>query len=214
MAANAKTIGQEAEKQSFLNRLTRLSLRNKVIGIAILVFLVLLIVSIPGDRNELLARQDRVEAAQVAHELALPAVGPIMDLVKVSLDSAGTAASEDNRYTALSRALTTFGNANSTLDSRFRAVVAFSDNVHRLLEGTNAVAELDTVEFRTAVAEMDTTLGVALLALLEMNKSIDDYNGYQDWISAKLAVALFSLPQGYADPLPIRTRLKSTSLEQ
>ena len=76
MTANAKTIGQEAEKQSFLNRLTRLSLRNKVIGIAILVFLVLLIVSIPGDRNELLARQERVEASQVARELSLSAVGP------------------------------------------------------------------------------------------------------------------------------------------
>ena len=213
MAANAKTIGQEAEKQSFLNRLTRLSLRNKVIGIAIVVFLVLLIVSIPGDRNELLARQDRVEAAQVAHELALPAVNPIMELVKVSLDNTINDQS-DSRYTSLPRALTTFGNASSTLDSRFRAVVTFSDNVHRLLEGTNAVAELDTVEFRTVVAEMDATLGVALLALLEMNTAIDDYNGYQSWISAKLAVALFNLPQGYADPLPVRTRLKGTSLDQ
>ena len=213
MTANAKTIGQEAEKQSFLNRLTRLSLRNKVIGIVILVFLVLLIVSIPGDRNELLARQERVEAAQVAHELALPAVSPIMELVKSSLDNTGVDLSDDSRYTSLPQELTTFGNATATLDSRFRAVVLFSNNIHQLLDGTNKVAELDTVEFRALVAEMDTTLGVALLALLEMNTSIDAYNGYQNWISAKLAVALFNLPQGYADPLPVRTRLKSTSLD-
>jgi hypothetical protein len=61
---------------------------------------------------------------------------------------------------------------------------------------------------------MDTTLGVALLSLLELNKSVDDYNGYQNWISAKIAVALFNLPQGYADPLPARSQLKSTSLDQ
>jgi hypothetical protein len=214
MTAYAKKTVEEAETKGVLNRLTRLSLRNKVIGIAILVVLVLLIVSIPGDRNELIARQERVEAAQVAHELAFPAVNPLMALVKVSLDNAGVDLSDNRQYNALSRAVTTFDNANATLDSRFRAVVTFSDNVHSLLDGTNAVAELDTVEFQASVAEMDTTFGVALLALLEMNDAVDAYNGYQNWISAKLAVAISNLPQSYADPLPARTGLKGTSLDQ
>jgi hypothetical protein len=146
--------------------------------------------------------------------LALPAVNPIIERVKVSLDNTEVDLSDNRQYTALSRALTSFGNANATLDSRFRAVVTFSDNVHRLLDGTNNVAELDTPAFQTLVAEMDTTLGVALLALLETNKSIDEYNGYANWISAKIAIALFNLPQGYADPLPVRSQLKSTSLDQ
>jgi hypothetical protein len=56
MTATVKTTGQEAERKSFLDRLNSLSLRNKVIGIAILVILVLLVVSIPGDCTELFAR--------------------------------------------------------------------------------------------------------------------------------------------------------------
>ena len=214
MVANVKATGQEAERKSFLDRLNSLSLRNKVIGIAVLVLVALLVISIPGDHNELLVRQERVEVAQIAYELSLPAVNPIMELVKGSLDSSGAVPSDDSRYTSLPRALTTFGNANASLDSRIRAFVLFSNNIHQLLDGTNNVAELDTVEFRTLVAEMDATLGVALLAVLEMNTAIDDYNGYSNWISAKIAVALFNLPQSYADPLPARSRLTSTSLDQ
>jgi hypothetical protein len=57
MTENTQSTGQEVEKKGILNFLKRLSLRNKVIGVALLVFLVLLVISIPGDRNELLARQ-------------------------------------------------------------------------------------------------------------------------------------------------------------
>jgi hypothetical protein len=214
MTAIAKTTDQEAEKTGFLDRLNRLSLRNKVIGVAVLVFLVLVIVSIPGDRNELLARQERIEAAQVARELSISAVGPITESVKAFLDGTEIDLSENRSYTGLERNLTSFDNANSTVANRFQAVVSFSKSVHSLLEGSNAVAELDTVEFRKLVAEMDVTLSVDLLALIEMNVSIDEYNGYHSWISASLAGALFNLPQGYDDPIPSRSRLSSTSLDQ
>ena len=79
MTANAKPAGQEAEKKGFLKGfLNRLSLRNKIIGVAVLVFLVLLVISIPSDQSQLLARQERVDAAQIAYDLALPAVDPMM----------------------------------------------------------------------------------------------------------------------------------------
>jgi hypothetical protein len=215
MTENAETTGQEAEKKgflkSFLNRLNRLSFRNKVIGVAVLVFLVLLVISIPGDRNELLVRQERVEAAQLAQELALPAIDPIMERVIAFITDTGVDLSGNRLYTGLSSALTTFNRENVAVATQFQAVVTFSRNVHSLLDD---VPELDTNEFRILVADMDTTLSVAYLALMEMNTAIDEYNGYYNWISAKVAGALFGLPQGYDDPIPPGSRLISTSLEQ
>jgi hypothetical protein len=213
MTTNAKTTHQEAEKKGFLDYLNRLSLRNKVIGAAVLVFLVLLIVSIPGNRNELLARQQRVETAQTARELSLSAVGPVMESVKAFLDGTGIDLTDNRSYTRLERNLTTFNNAGSTVSSQFQAVISFSTSIHSLLDGSNAVAELDTVEFRKLVTDMDVTFSVDLLALIEMNVSIDEYNGYHSWISASVAGALFNLPQGYDDPLSSRSRLSSTSLD-
>ncbi len=210
MPANAQTAGQEAEKKDFLSRLSRLSLRNKVIGVAVLVFLALLVISIPGDHNELLARQERVEAAQTAFDLALPAVGPIMESVKAFLDDTETDLSSDRLYTGLSNTLTTFNRENVAVANQFQAVVTFHSNVHSLLD---TVPELDTDEFRTIVAEMDTTLSVAFLALMELNVSIDEYNAYHNWISASLAGVLFGLPEGYADPVPARSRLDLTAFE-
>ncbi len=211
MTTSAKLTSQEVAKQSFLSRL---SLRNKIIGIAVLVFLVLLAISIPGDRNELVARQARVEAAQIGYELAFPAVEPSLSSVVTFIDGVGVDLSANRSYTRLSGALTTFNRPTSTIASRFSGIVTFSDNVHSLLDGENAVPELDTDEFRTVVANMDTALSVAWIALMELNDSIDGYNGYHGWISATVAGALFSLPQGYTDPLPATSRLTRESLAQ
>jgi hypothetical protein len=211
MTTYAKSTGQEAEKKGFLSRL---SLRNKIIGVAVLVFLVLVVISIPSDQSQLLARQERVDAAQVAYDLALPAVTPMMESVIAFVDNTGVDLSENRSDTALSTALTTYNRANATLASRFQGVVTFSTNVHSLLDGNNAVPELDTDEFRTLVADMDTTLSVAFLALMEMNDAIDEYNGYHNWISARVAGALFGLPQGYTDPVPANSRLNRESLTQ
>jgi hypothetical protein len=214
MTQNTQSTGQEVEKKGILNFLKRLSLRNKVIGVALLVFLVLLVISIPGDRNELLARQERVDAAQISYDLAIPAVNPIMEDVIAFIDDTEVDLSGNQSYTRLSSALTTFNRANATQTSRFQAVITFSTNVHSLLDGNNAVPELDTDEFQTLVASMDTTLSVAFLALMEMNDAIDEYNGYYNWISAKVAGALFGLPQGYPDPVPANSRLNPESLAQ
>jgi len=209
MTANANPTGQEAEKKSFLNRL---SLRKKIIGVALLVFLVLLVISIPGDRNELLARQVKVDAAQVAYDLALPAVTPLMESVIAFIDDAGVDLSGNRSYTGLSSTLTAFNRENTPVVSRFQGVVTFSGNVHSLLDGANAVPELDTDEFRTLVAEMDTTLAVVWSAMFGLNVAIDEYNGYHNWLSASAAGALFGLPQGYADPVPANSRLNRESL--
>jgi len=214
MTANAKTTGQEAEKKGFLNRLNRLRFRNKVIGGAVLIFLVLLIYSIPGDRTELLTREDRVETAQIAYDLALPAVAPMMDVVTAYLEDTEIDLTDNRSFTRLASAVGVFNRTNSTIASRFQAVVTFSENVHSLLDGPNAVAELDTVEFRALVVEMDTTLSVAFIALMELNDSIDAYNSYHGWISAKVTSRLFDLPGGYDDPLSPRSRLDSESLDQ
>lgn len=179
-----------------------------------LVFLVLLVISIPGDKNELLARQVKVDAAQVAYELVLPAVGPIMESVITFIGDTGVDLSDNRSYTGLSSALTTFNRANTAEASQFQGVVTFSANVHSLLDGDNAVPELDTVELRTLVADMDTTLSVAWIALMELNVSIDEYNGYHNWISASLAGGMFGLPQGYTDPVPANSRLNRESLTQ
>jgi len=212
MTASAKPTGQEAEKKGFLNRL---SLRNKIIGVAVLVFLVLLVISIPGDRSVLLARQERVDAAQIAYDLAVPAVGPIMESVIAFITDTGVDLSDNQKYTGLSTTLSTFNRNNAAVASRFQGVVTFSENVHSLLDGDDAVPELDTVEFRTLVSDMDITLSVAWLALVELNVAIDEYNGYHNWISASLAGVIFGLPQGYTDPIPANSRLnRSTSLSQ
>jgi hypothetical protein len=211
MNASTKPIRQEAEKTNFLNRL---SLRNKLIGAALLVFVVLLVISIPGDRDQLLARQERIEVAQVAYDLALPAVEPVMQGVITFIDETGVDVTGNRLYSGLSSALTTLNRANATVASRFQGVVTFSRNAHDLLEGSNAVPELDTDEFRLLIADMDTTMGVGLLALMELNDTIDEYNGYQNWISAKIASAIFSLPQGYTDPVPSNSRLNRESLTQ
>jgi hypothetical protein len=211
MSASARPIGQVVEKRGFLNRL---SLRNKIIGVAVLVFLVLLVVSIPGDRDQLIARQERIEVAQIAYDLALPAVEPVMQGVITFIDDTGVDLAGNRLYTGLSSALTTLNRANATAASRFQGVVTFSRNAHDLLVGSNAVPELDTDEFRLLIADMDTKLGVGLLALMELNDAIDEYNGYQNWISAKTAGAIFGLPQGYTDPVPANSRLNRESLTQ
>jgi hypothetical protein len=109
--------------------------------------------------------------------------------------------------------LAAFNRVNAATESQFRAVVTFSDNVHSLLDGDNAVPELDTAEFRLLVAEMDTTLSVAFIAMMEMNVQIDEYNSYHNRISAMVAGPLFGLPSGYTDPVPSRSRLnRETSL--
>ena len=170
-----------------------------------------MIVSIPGDHNQLLARQERVEAAQVAYDLAFPAVGPVIERVNGFLLDAGVDLSENRSYTALSGTLNTFNRSNAAVASQFQAVVTFHRNVHTILDD---VPELEATEFRTVVSEMDTTLGVAWLALMEMNTAIDEYNGYHTWISASVAGALYGLPQGYDDPISPRSNLNSsTSLD-
>jgi hypothetical protein len=110
--------------------------------------------------------------------------------------------------------MTAFNRANGSVASRFQGLVTFSTNIHSLLDGNNAVPELDTAEFRALVSDMDTTLSVALLALMELNDAVDDYNGYRSWISANIAGLLFGLPQGYADPVPSSSRLNRESLAQ
>jgi hypothetical protein len=213
MTVSTKPAGQEAEKKPSLRGfLDRLSLRNKIIGVALLVFLVLLVISIPGDQSQLLARQEQVDAAQIAYDIALPAIAPMMENVITFIDNTEIDLSANRSYTRLSSALTTANRANATASNRFQSVVTFSGSVHSLLDGDNVVPELDTVEFQTLVADMDTTLSVALIALMELNDAVDEYNGYYNWISAKLAGALFSLPQGYADPVPANSRLSRESL--
>lgn len=214
MVASANQIGQEAEKKGLLSRLNHLSLRTKIIGVAVIVFLVLLVISIPNDQSQLLARQERVDAAQVAYDLVLPAVGPSMEGVKAAIDGAGLDLSGNRLYTGLSGAWTMYNRPNASVASRFQGVVTYSENVHSLLDGEKAVAELDTVEFRALVADMDTTLSVAWLALMELNTSVDEYNGYHNWVSASVAGALSGLPQGYTDPVPASSRLNRQSLAQ
>lgn len=211
MSTYVKPIGQEVEKKSLW---ARISLRNKIIGAAVLVILVLIIISIPGDRSQLIARAERVDAAQVAYDLAMPAVAPVLESVVAFIDGTGLDLSENRSYTGLAANVSTFTRANSNTANQFQGVITFSRNVHSLVDGANAVPELATAEFQTVVADMDTTLSVALLALMELNDSVDAYNGYHSWISARLAGAIYSLPDGYADPVPSNSRLNPNSLTQ
>lgn len=211
MTTSARLTDQPVAKKGFLSRL---SLWNKLIGAAVLVFLLLLVISIPGDRDELIVRQTRVEAAQIGYELAFPAIEPSLSNVITYIDGVGVDLSANQSYTRLSGALTSFNRPNALIGSRFPSVVTFSNNIHSLLDGENAVPELDTDEFRMVVADMDTTLGVAWIALMELNDSIDGYNSYHRWISATIASALFNLPGGYTDPLPATSRLTRESLAQ
>jgi hypothetical protein len=212
MATNAKSTSDQ--KTGIKGFLKRLSLRNKVIVAVVIVFLLFIIYSIPGDRTELRARQERVETARIAYDLATPAVAPVIERVMVYLDDSGIDMSDNRLFTRLSSAMTTLNRANASPATQFQAVITFSKNVHLLLDGPDAVAELDTVEFRTLVAEMDTTLSVAFIALMELNSKIDEYNSYHSRISAKVTTALVDLPTGYTDPVPSRSRLNSESLDQ
>lgn len=204
MSTFTRSKGQEAEKKGFLGQL---SLRTKVIVVAVIVFLVLLVLSIPGDRSVLITRQETVTVAQTAYDTAFPVVGPIMESVKTFIDEAGIDLSDNRLYTGLTSALSTFNRNNSKPASKFQGVMTFYNNVHSLLEGEAAVPELDTDEFQTLVADMDTKLSVALVALNALNTAIDDYNGYHRWISANIAGALYGLPGGYSDPLPDNSSL-------
>lgn len=215
MVTNEQMSEQESVIKKVLQRINQLSLSTKVIAIVVVVFLVLLVVSIPGDRNELLARQSRVEAAQTAFDEALPTISPVIENVVTFLDESEVDLSGNQAYSRLTSAVTTFNRATSTTASRFQGLVRFSENVHALIDGNNAVEELDTEEFRILLSEMDTTLGTAWLALMELNTSVDEYNGYNNWISAKITSMLFGLPQSYPDPIPAKNSLNNnTSLVQ
>lgn len=200
-------VSQRGAHRSFIGRLSR---RNKIMGIALLVVLVLIVVSVPGDRNELIARQERVVAAQTALDLALPAVEPALRSVIDFVDETGIVPDDNRQYTALTGGLSTYLRSSATLASRSPGVVRFSQNAHSLLVGPNAIAELDTDEFKALVANMDTTVAVAWLALWELNDAVDAYNGYQSWISAKVAGITSGLPGGYTDPIPSKTSLTRT----
>ena len=209
MTTYSNAVGQKAESKRFLNRLSR---RTKILGVGLLVFLGLLLISVPGDRTQLLARQERVDAAQIAYALALPAVAPVMESSIAFLDESEVDLSDNRLYTGLASALTGFNRANASVASRAQSIITFSRNVHLLGAGDDAVPELDTDEFRAAVAELDTTLSVAWIALMELNEATDEYNGYHTWLSASLAGAAFGLPQGYADPISANSRFTSESL--
>lgn len=204
MTANAKPTGQEAEKKGFLQSL---SLRTKIIAIVLLVFLVLLVVSIPGDQAELGARQDRVKIAQDAFDLAIPAVSPAIESVNDYLVDAAV-----ELPNSISSALTRFNRAGPIAATSFQGAVSFYTAVHSLLDSDTVVPELDTDEFRALVSDMDTKLGLALIALMNLNTAIDDYNGYNNWISAKLAGVLGALPRSFTDPVPANSRLTLDSL--
>jgi hypothetical protein len=212
MTTNAEsTSDRETGIKGFLKRL---SLRSKVIVAVVIVILLFVIYSVPGDRTKLLALEEGVETAQIAYDLATPAVAPVMEKVIAYLNDTGVDMSDNRSFTQLSSGVTTFNRANASPATRFQAVVTFSRNVNSLLDGPNAVAELDTIEFRALVAEMDTTLSVAFVALMELNSNIDEYNGYYKRITAKLTAVLFDLPRGYTDPVPSVSRLTSESLDQ
>jgi hypothetical protein len=215
MVTNEQTSGQKPAIKKVLQRFNQLSLSTKVIAIVVLAFLVLQVVSIPGDRNELLARQARVEAAQTAFDEALPTITTVMENIVTFLDESEVDLSGNQSYTRITGAVTTFTRATSATSSRFQGVVRFSENAHALLDGTNAVEELDTDEYRLLLSDMDTTLSNAWLTLMELNTSIDEYNGYNNWISAKITSMLFGLPQNYPDPIPDNSSLNNnTSLLQ
>lgn len=211
MTTHQQTIEQESAITKVLQRLNKLSLSTKVIAVIGVIFLVLLVISIPGDRNELNTRQERVEAAQTAYDAALPTIPTVMENIVTFLDSSDVDLSGNQSYTRLSSAVTAFNRANSATSSRFQGVIRFSDNAHALLDGTNAVEELDTEEFRTLLSDMDITLNNAWLALMELNTSIDEYNGYNNWMSAKITSMLFGLPQNYPDPIPANSSLNNNT---
>jgi hypothetical protein len=210
MHENAKpTAGQGARIIGFLKRLR---LRYKVIAAVVVVFVIYILVSIPGDKSELRARQDRVEIAQTAYDLANPAVAPTLETMMVAIEEAEIDPA-NRMLTRLSSAVTAFNRTNSSVASRFTAVVTFHKTIHALLDGPDAVPELDTPEFRALVVDMDTTFSVALIALMELNVKVDEYNGYHNKISARFAGAFYGLPSGFDDPVPSRSRLDSESLD-
>jgi len=211
MTTHEQTNEQDSAMSKVLHRVNQFSLSTKIMAVLVLVFLVLLIISIPGDRNELLTRQERVESAQTAYDAALPTIPTVMENIVTFLDSSDVDISSNQSYTRLSSAVTAFNRANSATSSRFQAVIRFRDNAHALLDGTNAVEELDTEEFRTLLSDMDITLNNAWLALMELNTSIDEYNGYNNWVSAKITSMLFGLPQNYADPIPANSSLNNNT---
>src|SRR5215211_5968995 len=104
MTAYSKTTGQETGKKGFLNRLRQMSRRNQIIGVALLVLLVLLVISIPGDQSQLRARQQEVESAQVAYDLAFPPVEPMLASVLAGIDDTGLDLAGNRSYTGLSTA--------------------------------------------------------------------------------------------------------------
>lgn len=199
MTTQARSNSQETEKKGFP---TRFSLRTRIIVLAVLVFLVLVVTSIPGDQATLILRQRNVDVAQTAYNTAFSVVGPTMESVKAYIDGTGVDLSENRLYTGLTTALTTFNRNNSKIASKFQGVLTFYNNIHALLDGDNPVPELDTQDFRALVADMDTKFGVGLTSLNTLNSAIDEYNAYHTWISASIAGALYGLPGGYPDPLP------------
>ncbi len=211
MTTHEQTINQDSAMSKVLHRLNRFSLSTKIIAVLVLAFLVLLVISIPGDRNELRTRQERVESAQTAYDAALPTIPTVMENIVTFLDSSDTDISSNQSYTRISSAVTAFNRTNSATSSRFQAVIRFRDNAHALVDGTNAVEELDTEEFRTLLSDMDITLNNAWLAFMELNTSIDEYNGYNNWISAKITSMLFDLPQNYVDPIPANSSLNNNT---
>lgn len=199
-----------------MSALSNLSLRNKAIGSAVIVFIALLVFLVPGDREELTSRQERVVSAQSAFDLANENIAPVLESVIAFIDEVDVDLSGNRTYTGLASSVSTFNRANASITTKYLAVIKFRDNIHKLLDGSSTVdpvEELNSDEYRTVVAQMDGTLNIAWLALMEMNVSIDEYNEYGRWVSAWVTSTVFGLP-GYEDPIPTSSRLnRNTSLE-
>jgi len=201
------------EQVSLADRFKRLSRFWQIVILLVLAFIIWVVISIPGDRSELLDRQDTTETTRLAFNGTLPDVGTALEAVSVHLENADIDLSGNQLYTRLGTALTSFNRTNTAISRRVSGAVTFSENVHSLLDGNNAVEELDTEEFRELVAEMDVVLNTMWLALQDYNTAVDQYSDYSGNFSAAWTIRIiFGFPS-YDDPIPDGDRLNgNTSL--
>lgn len=201
------------EQVSLVDRFKRLSRTWQIVILLVLAFIVWVVISIPGDRSELLDRQDTVETTRTAFNGTLPNVEPALEAVSIYLENTDVDLSDNRLYTRLGSAQTSFTRTNSAISRRVSGAVTFSENVHSLLDGNNAVEELDTEEFRALVDEMDVALNTMWLALLESNEAVDQYSDYSgNFRGAWTIRIIFGFPS-HDDPIPDGDRLNdNTSL--
>lgn len=162
-----------------LNFLLRLSRRNQLILVILIVGVILTLVGLPGANNTLTIMQTDANNAAATYGAMLVPVPDAVERVKTLVDDLAPA--DNAAVTTFNRTyaqwLTAWNNSPQVPATMFGALETFKRNAHAFLSGIPALAE--SAEFTGAITNLDIVLHFAAVATRDYDAAVDAFNSYR-----------------------------------